>query len=152
MRIVSAITLAIFISSAAAGQIINPDYDSTLARKLGSDEYGMKMYVFVVLKTGPNIVKNKVLRDSLFIGHMKNIRKLADMKKLVVAGPMEDNQRYYRGIFILDVRTFEEATKLLETDPTIRGKIFDTEMYMWYGSAALPEYLEASDKIWKVSP
>jgi len=28
----------------------------------------------------------------------------------------------------------------------------DFELYKWYGSAALPEYIEFSDKIWKVKP
>ncbi len=29
---------------------------------------------------------------------------------------------------------------------------YDPELYNWYGSAALPEYLEASDRIWKINP
>ncbi len=36
------------------GQSENPDYDSELAKKLGADDYGMKMYVLVILKTGGN--------------------------------------------------------------------------------------------------
>lgn len=30
-----------------------PKYDADLAKKLGADPYGMKNYVFVILKTGP---------------------------------------------------------------------------------------------------
>ena len=50
----------------ATGQNANPEYDSTLAAQLGADERGMKMYVLVILKTGPNDVQDKALRDSLF--------------------------------------------------------------------------------------
>ncbi|MBK9491896.1 MAG: hypothetical protein IPO07_26175 [Haliscomenobacter sp.] len=32
----------------------NTDYDSLLAQKLGSDDYGMKPYVMAFLKAGPN--------------------------------------------------------------------------------------------------
>ncbi len=152
MKTISTVTLLLLMAVSAFGQPINPDYDSTLARKLGADEYGMKMYVMVILKTGPNDIKDQAKRDSLFAGHMANIRKLAALKKLIVAGPLQKNERSYRGIFIFDVPTLEEAKELMAADPTIKEKIFDTEMYGWYGSAALPEYLKASDKIWKINP
>jgi len=50
----------------------------------------------------------------------------------------------------LDVSTIKEANILLETDPAIKAKFLDPELYEWYGSAALSEYLEASDKVWKI--
>ncbi len=73
---------------------------------------------------------------------MDNINRLANMNKLVVAGPMEKNDHNYRGIFILNVKTTEEAKELLDTDPTIKNHIFEVELYEWYGSAALPMYIE----------
>jgi len=151
MKAITAIALVLLTAFPAAGQKTNPAYDSALATKLGADEYGMKMYVMVILKTGSNNVQDPVKRDSLFAGHMANISKLAEMRKLVVAGPFGDNKKSYRGIFIFDVPSFEEANKLLEDDPTIKEKVFEAELYHWYGSAALSEYLEASEKIWKVN-
>jgi uncharacterized protein len=68
---------------------------------------------------------------------------------MVVAGPLERNDQSYRGIFILDATTKEEAKELLEADPTIKQKIFEAEYYEWYGSAALPEYLKIAEKIRK---
>ena len=130
-------------------QIPNPDFDSLLAKSLGADERGMKKYVMVILKTGTNNIKDKVLRDSLFKGHFKNIGLMADLGKLVVAGPLEENDKYYRGIFILNVTTFEDATELLKNDPTISKKIFDVEMFKWYGSAALQENGKVYKKIQK---
>ncbi|MBL1215464.1 MAG: hypothetical protein HND52_19005 [Ignavibacteriae bacterium] len=132
------------------GQKTNPNYDSTFAAQLGADDYGMKKYVFVILKTGSNKSTDKDFRDSCFAGHMKNITRLVEEGKLIVAGPMQKNGRSYRGIFILDVPTLEEADILLETDPAIKAEFLEPELYMWYGSAALPEYLEASDKVWKI--
>jgi len=43
----------------------------------------------------------------------------------------------------------EEANALLQLDPAIKAKVFDTELFKWYGSAALPEYLKAHSKIEK---
>jgi uncharacterized protein YciI len=153
MKIFFAFIPALFLTMSATGQINNnPVYDPTLARRLGADQYGMKMYVLVILKTGSNNVDNKAKRDSLFAGHMQNIRRLAGLKKLIVAGPLENNEKSYRGIFILDVQTLEEAKALLVTDPAIKEKIFEPELYNWYGSAALSEYLKIADKIWKINP
>src|SRR5215211_774238 len=87
-------------------------YDKSLADSLGADDYGMKRYVLVILKTGPAKV-DKPTSDSLFAGHMKNMGRMVDMGKLVVAGPLQKNDNNYRGIFILNVRTIDEAKTLL---------------------------------------
>lgn len=126
-------------------------YDVRLAKKLGADEYGMKSYVLVILKTGTNTTTDKQTLDSLFRGHMDNIQRLSAQRKLIVAGPVGKNPNNYRGIFILDVKTHDEALQILTADPTIREKIFDVELYDWYGSAALPTYLPAHTKIEKKS-
>ncbi len=41
---------------------------------------------------------------------------------------------------------------LVNTDPAIKAKLLSVDLYEWYGSAALAEYLPVSDKIWKVEP
>jgi uncharacterized protein YciI len=71
------------------------------------------------------------------------------MGKLVIAGPFGDNEKSYRGIFIFNVKTKAEATELLSTDPAVKAKILDAELYEWYGSAAISEYLKVHDKIAK---
>lgn len=123
-------------------QTPNPEYDAKLAEKLGADAYGMKSYVLVILKTGSVVIEDKALRDSLFRGHLDNIGRLADLGKLVVAGPLGKNEQQYRGIFILNVTNLDEARQLLESDPVIREKVLDVDLFLWYGSAALPEYLK----------
>ena len=129
-------------------QTANSLYNKALADSLGADKYGMKMYVLVILKTGP-ATADKQETDSLFAGHMKNIKKMADSGKLIVAVPMQKNDKNYRGIFILNVATTEAARVLLQTDPAIRRGLLEPELYGWYGSAALPMYLPTSEKIQK---
>ena len=94
-------------------QSTNPKYDKQLADSLGGDDYGMKSYVLVILKTGTATISDKAVTDSLFRGHMQNINRLADAGKLIVAGPLQKNEKTYRGIFILDVKTIDEAKELL---------------------------------------
>ncbi len=152
MRLLLTITIIAFLTFSASSQTMNPNYDSTLAKLYGADDYGMKMYFLVILKTGTSTITEKETIDSLFAGHMLNINRMVDLKKLVVAGPMGKNDKTYRGIFILDVASFEEVNQLLEADPAIKAKLLEPEIYKWYGSAALPAYLDTSDKIWKKNP
>ena len=131
----------------------NPKYDKILADKLGGDDYGMKSYFLVILKTGSNTNTDKVYISENFKGHMENIQNLVAQGKLVVAGPLEKNEHNYRGIFILNnIKSIEEAIEILQTDPAIKNKLLDFDIFKWYGSAALPEYLPYSDKIWKFNP
>jgi uncharacterized protein YciI len=131
----------------AAFSQANENYNKALADSLGGDDYGMKSYVLVILKTGTNKIEDKAVLDSLFRGHFDNIVRLAAQKKLVVSGPIGKNEKAYRGIFILNVNTTTEASALLEGDPAIQSGLFDVEYYAWYGSAALPEYLKQHEKI-----
>jgi uncharacterized protein len=143
------IILFAFISGFA--QTGNPNYDPELAKKLGADDFGMKSYVLVMLKTGSNTNAEKAYIDSCFTGHMANINRLVKEGKLIVAGPMGKNECTYRGIFILDL-PFSEAASVLQTDPAIHSGLLGYEIYPWYGSAALPVYLETADKIWQTKP
>jgi len=138
----------IFAATAGFAQITPGQYDPELAKKLGADERGMKNYVLVMLKTGVNTTSNKAFIDSCFAGHMSNIGKLAKEGKLIVAGPLGKNERNYRGIFILDV-PYGEAAEVLQTDPAIHSGLLDYEAFRWYGSAALPVYIETDAKIRK---
>jgi len=84
---------------------------------------------------------------------MDNIHRLVEEGKLIVAGPFGKNTKNYRGIFILNNISSEEAAKeLLLTDPAIKNGLLDYEIFTWYGSAALPEYLPVSGKIQKTKP
>ncbi|MGB1198232.1 MAG: YciI family protein [Thalassotalea sp.] len=148
----SCLFLLSMLSLITSAQTQNPNYDAVLATKLGADDYGMKSYVFVVLKSGDNKNEDKILRNKAFSGHMANINRLVKANKLVIAGPFGKNNDDYRGLFILDVKTLDEAKALLATDPAISANYLSAELYNWYGSAALAEYLEASDKVWKIQP
>jgi uncharacterized protein YciI len=141
----------IFLFTVLRGQSVNPQYDSTLAKTLGADEYGNKSYILVILKSGTNNLEKGQERNELFRGHMENINRMAEEGKLVISGPMDKNDKTYQGIFILNVTTKEEAAELLKSDPVIREKILDTELFEWYGSAAISEYLKVHKKIEKKS-
>lgn len=123
-------------------------FDSTLAKELGADDYGMRSYVLVILKKGPTPVTDSTQSAEMFKGHFENMGQLAEEGKLVMAGPFGDD---LAGLFIFSVETIEEAKALTETDPTIKAGHFEAEYHPWYGSAALMQMNELHGKIAKVN-
>lgn len=129
------------------GEPAKSSYDEALAKKLGADERGMKTFVFVNLIRGKKVFE-KAERDKLVAGHMGNIGKLAESGKLVLAGPFFDDNDI-RGIYVFDVDTLENAKALTETDPAVKAGVFEFEMRLWYGSAALLELNRIHNSIQK---
>lgn len=125
-------------------------FDQKLADSLGADKMGMKSYMLVILKTGPKDkeITDKAQREELFKGHFSNMQEMEKSGKLKLAGPFSTvNHLGYRGIFLLDVKTEDEAKTLLQGDPTIKTGIFEVEILPWYGSAAIPIHLNYHKKI-----
>ena len=130
----------------------NPKFDPELARKYGANSKGMKTYVLAILKTGTaNIAPGKE-RDEIFNGHFANIKRLAAEGKLAVAGPFDSNSSGFRGIFVLNVSTVEEAKKLTDTDPVVKSGLMVVDHYLWHGSAALMATPELHEKISETIP
>jgi uncharacterized protein YciI len=113
-------------------------FDPELAKRLGADERGMRMYVMCILKTGPKDAEIKGdERKQIFAGHFANIGRLADEGKLVVAGPFGKNDKSFRGLYIFNVATIEEAEKLVVLDPAVKAGVFVPDLTLWYGTAAM---------------
>lgn len=127
-----------------------PVFDAELAKKLGADERGMRTYVLCILKTGPKDAEIKGdERKEIFAGHFANIGRLADEGKLVAAGPFGKNDKAFRGLYIFNVPTIEEAEKLVVLDPAVQSGVFVYDLTPWYGSAAMMTVTETHRKIEK---
>ena len=150
----SALISGLILATAVIGQTAaedvkkpKPQYDAELAKRLGADERGMRNYVLAILRTGPANITDKDERARLFQGHFGMINRLAGEGKLSVAGPLDDPKGEYRGIYVFNVATVEEAQKLTETDPSIKAGIFRVEFIKWYASAALMEATNLHNRI-----
>jgi uncharacterized protein YciI len=124
-------------------------YDAELAKKMGADDYGMKTYVMAFLLAGDRVSEyTQEEKVEIQKGHMANINRLAEMGKLILAGPFI-NGGEKRGIFVFDVPTKAEAEELTNTDPAVQAGVLKMELVEWYGSAALMMIPEVHEKVQK---
>ena len=126
-------SLAILFALSVLCSTANAQSDSVAAKK---PKYTMRMYQMVLISRGPNPPKDSITSKQVGEGHMANIKRMAEMGKLVLAGPFGDSGDL-RGIFIMDVATKEEAERLCQDDPAIKSGAFSIEIKPWYGPAGL---------------
>jgi uncharacterized protein YciI len=139
----------LFAMQPATAQIAPaPAYDAELAKPLGGDDNGMRAYVLVILKSGPNKVTDAAERKKMFQGHFANMERLALEKKLAFAGPL-DGVEGRRGIFIVATPDIEVAKTYVATDPVIVNGEMVAEYHKLYGSAALMMVNDVHNKIQK---
>jgi uncharacterized protein YciI len=147
-RLLVAAALLGALGPVAAQDKLAVQYDAALAKSLGADDMGMRSYVLVILKTGPNKMVDAEGRKKMFAGHFANIQRLAGEKKLVLAGPL-DGVEGRRGIFVFNTPDIEEAKKFVATDPVIINGEMVAEFHKFYGSAALMAVNDMHAKIEK---
>jgi len=93
----------------------------------------MKTVYFGFLKKGPN---RKAGDDQtpevqeLQKAHLANIMRLSGTKKLVMAGPFDEDGDL-RGVFVFRVDSLKEAQELAATDPMIKIDRLRIELYPW---------------------
>lgn len=121
-------TLLTFIFIAFACSTVNAQN-----KPLSEKKYEMKQYYFVMLTKGERREEitdtNKI--NAIQKAHLENIGRLAEMGKILVAGPFGDDTNW-RGIFIFDCKTKEEVEALLKTDPAIAAGRLAYEIHPWW--------------------
>ncbi|AKC88445.1 hypothetical protein WQ53_15480 [Pseudoxanthomonas suwonensis] len=130
------LSVLLAMPAAAAEPAPVPAFDAELARRTGADERGMRPYVLVILKTGPQRMPDGEARQAMFAGHFANMERLSNEGKLVLAGPFVQDPDGWRGLFVFALDDVEQARALTETDPVIVNGEMVAEYHRWYGSAA----------------
>ena len=99
------------------------------------NEPNIKQFWLVVLKTGPNdkSITDTAERKKIFAGHFANMERLYYDGVLKVAGPFGKNDLSWRGLFIIDCKTKEEAEGFVKTDPGVAAGIFIYDIVPWFG-------------------
>lgn len=134
------------VGAASAQAVPAPAYDAALAQSLGGNDSGMRSYVLVILKTGPNKMADGPARKKMFEGHFANMERLAADKKLAVAGPL-DGVDGWRGVFVFATGDIEEAKTFVATDPVIINGEMVAEYHKFFSSAGLMAVNDIHGKI-----
>lgn len=132
----AALALATTLACLSAPAYAQTQTDAELAKSLGANEQGLRPYILVLLKTGPNKVPAGPERTKMFQGHFANMERLAGEKKLAVAGPL-DGVNGMRGLFVLATGDIEEAKAWTATDPVIIQGEMVAEYHKFFSSAGL---------------
>ena len=99
-------------------------------------QINMTTYVLGILRKGPHWGEGTAdERQRIQEGHLGNIRKMASMGKLIVAGPIDDAN--LRGIFIFGISSIDEAKALVKDDPAIATERLVVDFYPWYAAVGL---------------
>jgi uncharacterized protein len=100
-------------------------------------EEKIKQFWLVVLKTGPmdKEITDSVKRKEIFAGHFSNMERLYNEGILKAAGPFGKNDFTWRGLFIMDCKTKEEAENYVKTDPAVAAGVFVVDIVPWYSQA-----------------
>ncbi|HEX6883906.1 MAG TPA: YciI family protein [Planctomycetota bacterium] len=108
-------------------------------------------YTLVRIKTGPKSGQlTKEENERAFAGHFANMERLANERKLLVAGPYGSTRSdpELRGIFVLASANRAEAEAWAATDPTTQAGVFRLELHDLATDAPLLRALEA-DFAWR---
>lgn len=94
----------------------------------------VKQFWMVVLKTGPKDkeITDTAARNPIFRGHFSNMTRLYEEGILKAAGPFGKNDFTWRGLFILDCVSREEAEAHVKTDPAVAAGVFIFDLVPWY--------------------
>jgi uncharacterized protein YciI len=107
----------------AAGLVVvemHPWWSEDVMKPTTTPEKMATAYLAFLRKGNKWTPEKTAATEELQKAHLANINRLAQMKKLVVAGPFGDNGTL-RGIFIFKVGSIEEARELAATDPAVQA-------------------------------
>lgn len=113
----------------------------TAGLPLAAEEAGMTTVYLVLLKKGPSWTPEATpATRALQEAHIANIRAMWKAHKMIVAGPVEDQQGELRGIFVFKAASLEEAKAWAASDPAVKaGRLVPVVYPWWVEKRALPE-------------
>lgn len=110
------------------------------AEKPSEAHYEMATYYLVLLYRGPNSTGEQTPETQrIQEAHMANIGRMADEGKLIMAGPMAEDEKL-RGIFVFRVGSLQEAQALAAEDPAVKAGRLVAEIHPWYAAKNIRVY------------
>jgi uncharacterized protein YciI len=109
---------------------MHPWWSEDVMKKMSTPLKLMTAYLAFLVRGDKWTPEKTPQTEAIQKAHLENINRLAEMKKLVVAGPFGDNGKL-RGIFVFRVGSLEEARALAETDPAVKARRLALILHPW---------------------
>jgi uncharacterized protein YciI len=109
---------------------MHPWWSEDVMKKTTTPEKTMTAYLAFLVRGDKWTPEKTPQTEAIQKAHMDNINRLAETKKLVVAGPFGDNGTL-RGIFVFRVDSLEEARALAATDPAVQAGRLALQIHPW---------------------
>ena len=111
-------------------------YDDRQAWKDVNEQFpNMTIYYIYLLKNGPTWSPEETPEiDALQEAHLANLRRLGELGRLVLNGPLLDSfatSGEIRGIGVLKASSLAEAQELISTDPMVKVGRLIFELHTW---------------------
>ena len=111
-------------------------YDDAQAwKEVGEHFPNMRIYYLYLLKKGPTWSPDSTAEiEALQEAHLANMRRLGELGKLVINGPLLDSfatSGEIRGIGVLKTDSLAEAQDLISTDPMVKVGRLVFELNAW---------------------
>ena len=109
---------------------MHPWWAEDVMKKTATPDKSMRAYLGFLFRGDKWTPEKTPATEALQKAHLANIVRLAELKKLVVAGPFGDDTPL-RGIFVFRVASIDEARELAATDPAVQAGRLKIEMHPW---------------------
>lgn len=109
---------------------LHPWWSEDVMKRTTSPDKMMTAYLAFLVRGDKWTPEKTPATEAIQKAHMDNINRLAESKKLVVAGPFGDNGTL-RGIFVFRVNSIEEARELAATDPAVKAGRLALQIHPW---------------------
>jgi len=108
----------------------HPWWSEDVFKKNGKPGETMTAYLAFLVRGAKWTPDKTPETEAIQKAHLANIGRLAEMKKLVVAGPFGDDGTL-RGIFVFRVNSIDEARSLAATDPAVQAGRLALQIHPW---------------------
>jgi len=117
----------------AAGYFVpefHPWWSEDVMKKTSTPQKMMTAYLAFLVRGEKWTAEKTPETEAIQKAHLATISRLAELKKLVVAGPFGDDGTL-RGIFVFRVNSIEEARELAATDPAVKAGRLALRIHPW---------------------